>query len=107
MDAQSLIQELTDMNTRFENLKSGVTWEHKEGYVWIDARKLHTFNNLIQQCDTLFNNAERFLAQHKPKYTKMETLMKWAMNPHMYAARCDTLIQNIRRLAIGTGTANR
>ena len=97
MQAQSLIKELSDMKQTFDNCSSQFVWDNNEGYVPTDARKLQNFQYLTKECDILFDNAERFLAKHKPNYHRMESLMNIANNPYMYAARCESLIAEIER----------
>ena len=97
MQAQSLIKELSDMKQTFDNCSSQFVWDNIEGYVPTDARKLQNFQYLTKECDILFDNAERFLAKHKPNYHRMESLMNIANNPYMYAARCESLIAEIER----------
>ena len=101
----AMIRELTDMTRHFVDLQAGVVWDGDElKYVWNDAKSLQTFKNLINECDMLFNDVDRFLKQRKTNHDRFETSSKYnTNNPYAYAARCARLIGEIQDTAVPVG----
>ena len=110
--ADQLILQLTDMETKFtEMVGKACTYigqhrdwlveysgPYRDGYVWADLKSYQRFLELSTDCEKLFNEAERFLAQRYSKYRRLKTVGKFeAKSPRLYNVRCLGLIEDLNR----------
>ena len=96
MDAQSLIEELRTLGGKFAEVEHGYVWNvREEQYKWNDAKLQADYLTLLQECDTLFNNVNRFLKEHHQNHKRYASGKDGGPPWHAwsYKARCDMLIQ--------------